>query len=300
LITLTDERGLIFSPKSWAEIEEIPGYVKGVDPTKHKLKAIIGSYHLKDIHCGLSCNTAHDKGYIAQTQSGVVTNIGHICGHKYFGVDFTTFANQHNREVTAKSHRDLLSTFSLQLDDLEIEISELRNSDFGIGWIYKTTQNLTNNGKECPDEVVRTIQAMIRSRSNVLKKDREATEAEIKAAELSQGRRVNRTLYVQEDIAVIFGIEALYPENDLRKLVTIEIEENIKLFKKLAIDNLTHSELSRWAKWVSSVESTKDKVKNSMQAASNLLKSSNLYPFKEILSGDDSAKFAKFLKKLPT
>ena len=128
MITLTDERGLIFSPKSWAEIEEIPGYVKGIDPTKHKLKAIIGSYHLKDIHCGLSCNKAHDKGYIAQTKSGAVTNIGHICGHNYFGVDFTTFANQHNREVTAKSHRDLLSTFSLQLDDLEVEICELRKS----------------------------------------------------------------------------------------------------------------------------------------------------------------------------
>jgi hypothetical protein len=107
-------------------------------------------------------------------------------------------------------------------------------------------------------------------------------------------------IHLAPTIAVIFGIEALYPENDLRKLVTIEIEENIKLFKKLAIDNLTHSELARWAKWISSVESTKDKVKNLMQAASNLLKSSNLYPFKEILSGDDSTKFAKFLKKLPT
>lgn len=229
-----------------------------------------------------------------------VTNVGHICGKKHFDVDFTTFTNQYNRDVVAKTYRDLLSTFSFQLDDLENEINDLKKLEFGIGWIYKATQNLTNNGKECPDEVVRAIQAMIKSGTNVLQKEREATEAEIKAAELSQGRRVNRTLYIQEDIAVIFGIEALYPENDLRKLVTIEIEENIKLFKKLAIDNLTHSELSRWAKWISSVESTKDKVKNSMQAASNLLKSSNLYPFKEILSGDDSAKFAKFLKKLPT
>ena len=96
MITLTDERGLIFSPKSWTEIEEIPGYVKGLDPTKHKLKSIIGSYHLKDIHCGLLCNQLHDKGYIVVTQGGVVTNLGNECGKNYFGVDFTTFANQHN------------------------------------------------------------------------------------------------------------------------------------------------------------------------------------------------------------
>ncbi len=300
MITLTDERGLIFSPKSWAEIEEIPGYVKGIDPAKHKLKAIIGSYHLKDIHCGLSCNTAHDKGYIAQTQSGAVTNIGHICGQKYFGVDFTTFANQHNREVTAKSNRDLLSTFSLQLDDLEIEICELRKSEFGIDWIYKTSQNLINNGKECPDEVVRAIQVMIRARSNVLQKEREATEAETKAAELSQRRRVNKPHYIQEDIAVISGLQVLFKENDLKDLVVMELEEKIKSFKQLIIDDLPHSELASWAKWVSLVDSTKDKVKVSMQAGRSLLKTSNLYPFKEILSDEDFDKFSTFLKKLPT
>ena len=300
MITLTDERGLIFSPKNWAEIEEIPGYVKGIDPDKHKLKAIIGSYHLKDIHCGLACNAAHDKGYIAQTQSGAVTNIGHICGKKYFGVDFTTLANQHNREVTAKSNRDLLSTFGLQLDDLEIEICELRKSEFGIDWIYKTSQNLIISGKECPDAVVNSIHAMIKAGSNVLQKTREATEVEIKAAELSQRRRVDIPHYVQEDIAVISGLSVLLKENDLKDLAVIELEEKIKSFKHLIIDDLPHSDLASWAKWVSSVESIKDKLKVSMQNGTNLLKSSNLYPFKEILNKDDSFKFSKFLKQLPS
>ena len=301
MITLTDERGLIFSPKSWAEIEEIPGYVKGIDPAKHKLKAIIGSYHLKDIHCGLSCNVAHDKGFIAQFHGGTVTNIGHICGKKYYEVDFTTFTNYYNREVVAKSHRDLLSTFRLQLDDLESEINELRELEHGINWIYTTSQNLVNRGKECPDEVVNTISTMLKSRSSVLQKAREATDAEIKTLELSQVQRVKKPHYIQEDIAVISGLDVLHPENDLRKLVVIEIEENIKPFKKLIIDNLTPSELARWAKWVSSVESTKDKVKVSMQSGINLLKSANLEPFKEILSKkEDFTKFDKFLKKLPT
>jgi hypothetical protein len=301
LITLTDERGLIYSPKSWDEILAIPGYVRGLDPARYKLKAVIGSYHLKDIHCGLSCNAEHDKGVIAQFHGGAVTNVGHICGKKHFDVDFTTFTNQYNRDVVAKTYRDLLSTFSFQLDDLENEINDLREPEFGIGWIYKTTQNLINNGKECPDEVVRAIQTMIKSGTNILQKERLASDAEIKALELSQAQRVKKPHYIQEDIAVIFGLEALFPENDLRKLVTIEIEENIKAFKKLTIDKLTHSELSRWGKWVSSLESTKDRLKVSMQAGSDLLKSSNLKPFREILSKRvDFAAFDKFLKKLPT
>jgi hypothetical protein len=300
LITLTDERGLIYSPKSWDEILEIPGYVNGIDPAKHKLKAIIGSYHLKDIHCGLSCNAAHDKGYIAQTQSGAVTNIGHICGRKYFDVDFITFSNQHNREVTAKSHRDLLSTFSLQVEDLENEISEQRKSEYGIKWIYSISQQLINRGKECPDEVVRAVTAMIKSRSNVLQKSREATDAEIKVLELSQVKKVRKPHYIQEDIAIISGLDVLYEENDLKNLVTLEVEEKIKSFKKLNIDNLTHSELTRWAKWVSSIDSTKEKINNSMNAGINLLKSSNLSVFKEIISKrQDIEKFEKFIKKLP-
>lgn len=300
MITLTDERGLIYSPKSWDEILNIPGYVRGLDPARYKLKAVIGSYHLKDIHCGLSCNAEHDKGVIAQFHGGAVTNVGHICGKKHFDVDFTNFTNQYNRDVTAKTYRDLLSTFSFQLDDLEKEISELRNCEFGIDWIYKTSQNLITNGKECPDEVVRALQAMIKSRSNVLQKEREATEAEIKAAELSQSRSVGGRYYVQEDIAVISGLHVLYKENDLKDLAVIEIEENIKSFKKLVIDNLTHTELARWAKWVNTVESTKDKIKNSMNAGISLLKSSNLLIFKEIISKrQDIDNFEKFLKKLP-
>ena len=300
MITLTDERGLIYSPKSWDEILDIPGYIRGLDPANYKLKAVIGSYHLKDIHCGLSCNAEHDKGVLAQFHGGAVTNVGHICGKKHFDVDFTIFTNQYNRDVVAKTYRDLLSTFSFQLDDLEKEISQLRKSQFGIDWIYKTSQNLIISGKECPDEVVNAIHAMIKDGSNVLKKTREATEAEIKAAELSQRRRVDRPHYVQEDIAVISGLSVLFKENDLKDLAVIDLEEKIKSFKHLIIEDLPHSDLASWAKWVSSVESIKDKLKVSMQNGTNLLKSSNLYPFKEILNKDDCFKFSKFLKQLPT
>ena len=301
MITLTNERQIIFSPKNWAEIEELPGYVKGIDPTKHKLKAIIGSYYLKDIHCGLSeCNSSHDKGYIAQTQSGVVTNVGHICGKKYFGVDFTTFANQHNREVIAKSHRDLLFTFSLQLEELEGEVSELRSTEFGVDWIYKSSQELVTRGKSCPDEVVKTFGAMIKSRSNILKKERPATEAEIKAHALARSKNSPQLRYVEETVAVISGMEVLFEENDLKRLVVDDVLENVKLFKKLTIDNLTFSELNRWAKWVNSLDITKDNIRSSMSSGLVLLTQFNIEPFLKIISKNESLKdFGKFLRKLP-
>ena len=246
----------------------------------------------------MSCNSPHDKGYIAQTQSGAVTNIGHICGKNYFGVDFTTFANQHNREVTAKSHRDLLSTFSLQIDDLENEISQLRNSEYGLNWVWKSSQALVNRGKGCPDEVVKAAQAMVKSRSTALRKERAANEDEIKAYALANNAKQLR--YVEETIANIAGMEVLFEENDLRKLVIDDVLEEVKLFKNLKIDNLIYSELSRWAKWVNSLDFIKEKIKNSMSAGLLLLTQTNLEPFAKIISkNEDSKEFSKFLKKLP-
>lgn len=302
MITLSNERGLITSPNSWDEIETIPGYVKGLDPSKHKLKAIIGSYQLKDIHCGLSeCNHLHDKGYIAQTISGAITNIGHVCGKKYFGVDFTTFANKHKRDVEEQFNRQLLSSFNSQLHDLEIYIAELRARPYGADWIYKTSQSLVTRGKGCPDEVVRKVLSMVKSQSNKLEKDRLATEDEIKSLEISKNTTINKPHYITEQLAVISGLDVLHHEYDLKSLLIVNIDEQVKKFKKLEIDQLGYSDLTVWAKWVNSIENSKEKIDFSMNAGLSLLRQPNLKPLVQIITNrDEISEFKKFLKKLPS
>lgn len=300
MITLTDERGLIFSPKSWDEIVAIAGYVKGLNPSQHKLKSIIGSYHLNDIHCGLSeCNQPHDKGFIAVTQSGAVTNMGHVCGRNYFGTDFTTFTNQYNREVTAKYNRDLLCTFDLQLENLEQELKELREGKNGADWIYKTSLELITKGKSIPDEVVRVLNKMLKARTSMLKKEREATNQEVEIQQAFTGRTLKLPHIIEENIAPISGLEVLYKENDLKNLIVVELQEKIKVFKKLNIENLSYSELSKYAKWVNSIDLTKEQIKSSMAAGMAFLKSNNLEPlFKILVVKEDIKKFGIFLKQL--
>ena len=301
MITLTNERGLIYNPKSWDEIEAIPGYVKGLNSCEHKLKAIIGSYDLKSIHCGLSeCNRAHDKGYIAQTIKGSVTNIGHICGSKYFGVDFTTYANQHKRDVEEQFNRELLTRFVNTLEVLENEVVKLRKGECGADWIYKTSQELISIGKRCPDAVVREVLSMIKSESNTLEKIRVASDNEVKSLEMSQSRTLKRPHYVTDKLAIIRGLETLHETYDLKSLLITDLSENIKSFKLLKVDNLSHSELNHWAKWVKSIESTKEKIQHSMSAGMSLLRHSNLKPFIEIItSQEDISQFNKLLETLP-
>ena len=80
--------------ESWADIEGRPGYSDNLDPSQHKLSAILGQYAFSaQIRCGLSnCHTPHHRGYLVVTQSGRETNIGKDCGKTYFGVDFEALA----------------------------------------------------------------------------------------------------------------------------------------------------------------------------------------------------------------
>jgi hypothetical protein len=54
--------------------------------------------------------------------------------------------------------------------------------------------------------------------------------------------------YLTDIIGRIAGIEALYPENDLRELLVIDLQTRISEFRDLTIISLTYVELRRWAK----------------------------------------------------
>lgn len=71
MITLNCERGLV-QIEDWADIESQPGFVKNLDPSAHKLKAIIGRYVFPEkIRCGLSNrHTPYAKGCIVVTEDG--------------------------------------------------------------------------------------------------------------------------------------------------------------------------------------------------------------------------------------
>jgi len=117
VITLSKDNGFV-KVERWEDIESLPGFVSNLNPSEHKLKAIIGRYIFKDyIQCGLSnCHTPHGKGYIATTMDGLSINIGKDCGKKYFGVDFETLSNKFDRDYTEAENRERLWSFSFKIE----------------------------------------------------------------------------------------------------------------------------------------------------------------------------------------
>lgn len=300
MITLNTNKGLV-RVEGWDEIEVRPGFVRDLNPAEHKLESIIGRYLFKQkIRCGLSnCHTPHAKGYIVVTADGHETNIGKDCGKTYFGVDFEALSKKFDRDTTAAENRERLKSFSFQLEELEHKIAELRRSKYGADWVHKHTRPLLNQNGGCPEEILRRISSMIKTRSNVLSMQRQATEREVENLEAIERRKFSRPHYIDVPIAELIGIEALYPENDLRNLLVLDLETNVKEFREKDIDVLTYEELGHWAKWISSVDITIEKATSVVSQGRKLLGTKNLEPFLRILSSQaDITNFQNFLKRL--
>ncbi len=95
------------------------------------------------------------------------------------------------------------------------------------------------------------------------------------------------------------GLETLYPENDLRELLVLDLGTRIREFRDLENDDLTHSELKRWAKWVAGVELTLERAVAIIAAGQSLLTAANLDPLLQALAtAADKSQFRTFLRSL--
>ncbi len=301
MITINTAKGP-FKVESWDDLLERPGFTLDLNPREHELNAVIGRYVFGDmVKCGLSnCHTLHARGYIVATKSGRETNIGKDCGKKYFSLDFDQMARQFDSDLAAFENRDLLWSFSFRIEELEAKIASMRGEAKGADWVNKHSQALIDPGK-LPLAITRQMSELVKQKSGRFKREREATVQEAEAMDVRAGRQLERPLYVTDFEAHIQGIEALYEENNLRKLLIVEILDELKAFKTLPIDELTKVQLTRWKKWANSVDFALEKAAESIEYGRQLLTKGNLSPLLQIggFSTDgERERFEAYLEQL--
>jgi hypothetical protein len=298
MITLNTDKGLI-EITDWEDLIARPAFRGNLDPSQHKLQSIIGTYIEKEWKpCGLSnCHHLHGKGYYVVTESGLETNIGKDCGKTYLDANFDDFVRNYHRDVTNKNNRQRLWDFTFRLDEIEAKIDYLRRTD--ADRLYLNCRALIQKNDGCPDKISRLVREMLKTGSNLLIGEREATEKEIKEIEFRESREIKaRPHMIEYAIAEISGLQALHAENDLRSLLVIDLQSNITDFKTKDIDSMTPTELKKWAKWVDTVEVTFGRALESVQHAKRLLEPANLRPFLQIIEGEEIPLFRRYLARL--
>ncbi|MBD8565438.1 hypothetical protein IFU01_14330 [Oxalobacteraceae sp. CFBP 8763] len=303
MITLNTDKGLV-KVASWEDVTGRIGFRENLDPKEHELGSIIGRYLFGDkVRCGLSdCHTPHTRGYLVTTKTGLETNIGKDCGSKYFGVDFTDQARQFERDIAEKDYRESLWTLRIALEAIEDRIETLRGGEDGARWVHKQLSILRNPSR-IPVAITRTLDQMVRQKSGQLTVAREATELEIEQmAAVQRKKDLPRPQYIDEPAGVIHGIEAMYAENNLRELLTVQLEEEIKVFKEVDIDLLPFKDLGRWSRWEQTIEKTLDTARESVAHGRTLLTQRNLAPLLRKIAPSnpqEEERFTYFLDPLP-
>lgn len=249
------------------------------------------------------------RGIVA-TEGGAATNIGKDCGKREFGVDFETLSRKFDSDIQARNNREILATFTFALESLKSEIRDLRESQFGADWLNRRIEALTHRGKGWPDSVVGRVNAMAQARSGRLIKARFASQEEIDISDI----RLRRDNYsdltddddqafprrvIEEAIGEIQGVAALYPENDVRKILIFELEKKLSAFERLDIDNMTQTELRDWARWTTSVEALLERARMALAAGRQLFARENLQQFVPVVDRSELAEFRSSLKQLP-
>ncbi len=285
----------------WASIESRPGFRKDLDPDEHSLETIIGRYQFKDrIRCGLSnCRTPHERGYIVVTKSGLETNIGKDCGSKYFGVDFETLSRQFDRDITEKKNRDALNAFLARIGELKERVRNLRGGERGADWVHKKIQPLLGVAVGVPSPVTRALTNLTKDGASLFSVAREASAEETAQEEARLGTTLPRPYYIEEPIAEIQGVEALEEQNDLRKILVLQLEQELQRLEGEHVDAMSYEQLDRWARWVGTVEAILDRASRAVASGRRLLQSENLAPLRRLLTDQREVdEFRAYLKTL--
>jgi hypothetical protein len=301
MITINTDKGLI-RIQTWEDVATRAGFTPDLDPVAFPLKAIIGRYVFGDqVRCGLkNCHTLHNHGYIVNAENGQETNIGKDCGKRYFSVDFEQVKRQFDRDMDAIENRDLLWSLTFKLDEIDERIVRLRSGAKGADWIFKNCRALQDPGK-LPVDVTRQIDRFVKNQSGHFRLEREATEKQAEDMDALAGRKLPRPQYVPYMETVINGIEALYQENNLNQILIVGLQEQIKVFRLLSIDQLTEAQLRYWKKWGVTVDQLFEIAERSIEHGLVLLTHDNLAPLLRIdglEKNGEADRFRAFLAKL--
>ena len=115
------------------------------------------------------------------------------------------------------------------------------------------------------------------------------------------GRKLSRPQYVTTLDIIVNGVEALYQENNLNQILIVGLQEQIKVFRPLKIDQLTEAQLRFWKKWAVSVDQLLDAADRAIAHGLVLLKHDNLAPLLHIeglQKNGEADRFRAFLAKL--
>lgn len=135
---------LIERPRDYAALLERPNFREVLDRSAHKLRRVLSGYSFQGlVQCGLSdCRTPHRDGFLVETEDGLETNVGHVCGRNAFGTKFDVERASYERARELQDLRDRANHLKTQVDPVRNKVRDIYKSRFGVEWIESIKSSL--------------------------------------------------------------------------------------------------------------------------------------------------------------
>lgn len=283
---LLNQDGEIIRIDSWEDMIDRPAFTYDLRSSDIKLKAVIGRYNLPDeFFCGLAdCHSHHKKGYLILTEDGRETNLGHLCGAREFGLDFTTMAQTLDRLIDATENRESLHEIQSRVETYINEVSEVCKVH-DVHKLHKNLKQLTTKRSRFPRRLPETIRSMVKNKDSVVRIEVEASNDEIQILEQMQGEEIDRPHYLTKEAGNIVGLEALYPNNDFIHILNNDLLPNLHDLKEFDIDSGSDLEVRNKLLWARDIESKIKIAKVAISKAKQLLTTENLMQLYPVIDG---------------
>lgn len=144
--------------------------------------------------CGLAtCRQGHLHGFLVRTASGEETNIGHVCGTRYFGDEFSIASAAYRRAKERHEIKSRVCALKILCAEVQGNVENLMDKPFGARWVENLKKRLQ---KRIGNEAFMHLTARARAENYDVIKTIERSEEEIAKIVHDTGKKRDQVKYV--------------------------------------------------------------------------------------------------------
>jgi len=272
MIRLSEDGKTFVDIQCWEDIIERPGFQQKLNPKEVKLKRIIGQYSINPKQpCGLkNCGTKHNRGYLVEAEDGLETNIGNVCGGKYFGVEFKELQNVFKMDSNAQRYREEIIEKQNQIHAIENTIKSLREGDYKADWCYDGVHS--HMTRLFPEFLSDRLISRAKRNNGIVTKEVALSNEE---RELSS-QAGDKSAYRTEQLFVIYGVAAAVSYKKIRNILATFFGGELDTFKNLDVETLDYNSLKTWHNWKNRIDHQLNKLREIIDDCNRFLAKSNI------------------------
>lgn len=273
---------------STADITSRPRYTDDVIPERNPFKRIIKPYYLHvPMQCGIgSCKTWHNDGFLVELENGDETNIGHVCGGKYFGTRFLDGVESYTRE---KLLPELRLRLGLEKPKINAALPQLRT------WCELESQVLGKQRRNFR-RIFQTLSKELSRRASrgdvAVTTHRERSNEEIeRLGALNPNVPRERFRYEEVRVAELQGIRTF--DHNLHELLHTTLLGKAQEFLDAPLATLKLQKLIEWDSWSRIFDDEMSRARTVLTDAQNFFSSNNFEALRQLGGSPDEQRILR-------